>query len=101
MLSDNQARYLEQVREIVLRNLADCDADVWLFGSFAEGQPDRASDIDVAIDPHRPLPPSRLARLEDALDRSTVPYVVQIVNLAETDPAFRDSVRARGLRWRH
>lgn len=94
-----QDRYLEEVRRIVLNRLSGQDVGVWLFGSFAHGQPDRASDIDVAIDPRDALAPGVLARIEADLEASTVPYFVQIVNLAETGPAFREAVRREGIAW--
>jgi len=100
MLTPRQRRYLDEVRRIVLDDLAEVPARVWLFGSFARGTPDQASDIDVAIEPRGELSPGVLARIESDLEASTVPYFVQLVNLAETDAAFREAVRREGVPWR-
>src|SRR5829696_4704038 len=54
---------LEEVRHIVLDALSEKNAQVYLFGSWARGEATRLSDIDVAIDPHVPLPRGTLARL--------------------------------------
>jgi predicted nucleotidyltransferase len=100
MLSKRQVRYLDEVRRIVLDDLADHPAGVWLFGSFARGTPDRASDIDVAIEPRASLPPGLMARMEADLEASTVPYFVQLVNLADTGATFREAVHREGIPWR-
>lgn len=99
-LTVNQDRYLDTVRRTVLEQLDGYDAGVWLIGSFARGTPDRASDIDVAVEPHERLPAGLLGRIAEALDASTVPYFVEIVNLAETDPKFRDTAKREGVQWR-
>lgn len=99
-LTANQQRYLDTVRQIVLDGLAGYDAGVWLIGSFARGQPDRASDIDVAVEPRDRLPASLLAHIEERLADSTVPYFVELVNLADTDPRFRDAAKREGVPWR-
>jgi uncharacterized protein len=86
-------RYVEQVRELVLRMLAPYDASVWLFGS-------RASDVDVAVEAHEPLPPALLSDLQEALEESSIPYFVDVVDLGGTDEAFRARVKREGVAWR-
>src|SRR5262245_21451910 len=61
--TSTRARALERVRGIVCDVLEGREARVYLFGSSARGQARRSSDIDVAIDPLRPLPPALLAEL--------------------------------------
>jgi len=90
---------LAEVRSLVLRALGGPIATVYLFGSFASGAPHRASDIDVAIDSPSPLPRALLARLRERLEESRVPYRVDVVDLAEADPAFRERVRTTGRVW--
>ena len=93
-------RSLDRVKSIVLDRLSEHDVAVYLFGSRAGGAPRAASDIDVAIDAGAPLPRIVLARLRDDLEESTVPYRVDVVDLAECDTAFRERVRREGVRWR-
>jgi len=92
-------RYLEDVRRIVLDAMAPFDVEVYLYGSWATGQARRTSDIDVAIAPRAPLPTGTLARLRERLEESHVPYVVEVVDITETDVAFRERVTAEGRRW--
>lgn len=89
---------LEEVRRIVL-DLVYEKATVYLFGSWARGEATRLSDIDVAIDPHTPLPRGTLARLREQLEESHVPYHVDVVDLSHTDPEFRRRVLAEGILW--
>lgn len=93
-------RNLERVKAIVLDRLSGHDAAVYLFGSRARGTPRAVSDIDVAIDAEAPLPRILLARLREDLEESTVPYRVDVVDLAECDAGFRERVRREGVRWR-
>lgn len=72
---------------------------MYLFGSWAHGVQRPTSDIDVAIESAEPLPRALLASLREALEESTIPNRVDVVDLAETDAAFRGRVRREGIRW--
>ena len=90
---------LERVKGIVRRAFGQTPADVYLFGSWARGAQRPTSDIDVAIESSEPLPRALLASLREALEESTIPNCVDVVDLAETDAAFRDRVRREGILW--
>ena len=53
----------------------------------------------MAIDAATPLPRGVLATLRDALEESTIPYRVDVVDLAETDSDFRERIRREGVLW--
>lgn len=90
---------LEELRAVVLRALGGSTATVYLFGSWAGGRRHRASDIDLAIDASPAISAAALAELRDAVEESRVPYRVEIVSLAETDPFFAERVRRTGRVW--
>lgn len=90
---------LERVKGIVRRVLGRTPVDVYLFGSWARGTQRPTSDIDVAIESAEPLPRALLASLRETLEESTIPNRVDVVDLAETDAAFRDRVRREGILW--
>ena len=90
---------VETVRRIVLDGLRGTGARVFLFGSRAGGTVHPASDMDVAVLPPAPLPVGMLATIREALDESTVPFTVDLVDLSEVDSAFRDRVLAEGVPW--
>jgi predicted nucleotidyltransferase len=95
-----RARALRRVREIVLDALEGRDVRVYLFGSSATGRARRTSDIDVAIDARRPLPPALLPELRERLEESNVPYDVDIVDLHAATPEIRIGVEREGLLWK-
>ena len=98
MLSSAE-RHLAAIRGTILRILGDHPATVYLFGSHATGRAHALSDVDVAIDPARPLPASLLSRIIDELEESTIPYHVDVVDLSKSSPAFRDRVKREGVVW--
>lgn len=94
------ARYLPRIRAIVLDGLArHPGVAVYLFGSYAIGRGRRLSDVDVAIDAPGDLPRAVIAELREALEESTVPLRVDLVDLRDADPAFRQRVRREGVKW--
>ncbi len=93
-------RALRTVRTIVENHLAGHRARVWLFGSCATGRINRFSDIDVAIEPIDPLPAALLSDIEEALEESTVPYFVDVVDLSHASPELRQRVLTEGIPWR-
>lgn len=96
---DIATRSLERVRTIVLDALKGSGAAVWLFGSWARGDTARHSDIDVAVDGRGRLPLGVLAAIRDRLEESSVPYRVDLVDLADVSETFRQRVQHEGVRW--
>ncbi|MDP6952039.1 MAG: nucleotidyltransferase domain-containing protein [Alphaproteobacteria bacterium] len=96
---DIRERSLAHARELVSSALAGTNAVIWLFGSYARGNAGPHSDIDIAIESEAPLPTGLLARLRLALEESTIPYRVEIVDLHDADREFREAVYEEGIRW--
>lgn len=93
-------RYVEQVKEIVSRALAPYPVSAYLFGSRARGDATPVSGIDIAVEPHEPLPGAVLSDLGEELEESSVPYFVDLVDLRSADQAFRERVKREGVAWR-
>ncbi len=70
-----------------------------LFGSRAKGCAARASDVDVAVLPLQPLPGGLLSSIREALEESSVPWRVDLVDLSEVDEPFRSRVLEEGIEW--
>lgn len=85
---------------MVLSALAPFDASVYLYGSRARGDWKRLSDVDIAIDPRAPLPPSLLLELEERLEESHVPLHVDIADLSRSNNDFRSKVLKESVAWR-
>lgn len=96
---DVRQRALDEVRRIVLDELQGVPTDVYLFGSRALGCAGPASDVDVGVMPRDGLPPGLLSRIRERLEQSTIPYSVDLVDLSQTEEAFRERVRREGILW--
>jgi predicted nucleotidyltransferase len=93
-------RAIAELRRIVLAALGEHDAAVYLYGSHARGEIREASDIDIAILPRGKLPSGFFAGLAEAIEESTIPYEVDLVDLREVAPSFREEVLRSGVKWR-
>ena len=90
---------IEAAMRIVRRELGGQPARLYLYGSRARGEAVPASDIDIAILPAVPLEPGTLARIREALEESTIPYEVEVVDLSGADVAFRQRVLGEAIEW--
>lgn len=90
---------LLEVRRIVLERLHGHPVKVYLFGSRARGQSRSTSDVDVAILPETPLPPWALSEVREALEESTVPFHVDVVDLSQVSDEFRERVLQDAESW--
>ena len=103
MTSENrealQARWLADIQLILEEHLRGHTVDVYLFGSRARGDQRVWSDVDIAVDPQGPMPEETLVNLRGALEESSVPLFVDVVDLRRVTPAFRNRVLSEGKRW--
>jgi type I restriction enzyme, S subunit len=75
------------VRDILRRHVPQYE--VWAFGSRAKGRATRYSDLDLAIISDTPLPLEISAKLADDFSEPDLPWRVDVVDWATTQPAFR------------
>lgn len=82
---------------LIRRSLPPEAARLWLFGSRARGDSRRWSDIDIAIEPLRRLPPGLIADLRETLSESSLLLDVDLVDLSAAPPALRDAIKKEGI----
>jgi predicted nucleotidyltransferase len=92
-------KYLSMVKQIILNHLTDYPAQVYLFGSWVNGNPTHTSDIDVGIMPLEPFPPGLFSRIREDLEESRIPYQVDLIDLSKTETAFREKIQKEGILW--
>jgi hypothetical protein len=92
--------YLARVKSLILDHLAPYDAAVTLFGSRARGTADPGSDVDVAVSPRERVPVELLPDIAEALEESTIPYRVDLLDLRRADSGLRAIVAREGIPWR-
>ena len=91
--------YIERIRQLVLSVLADEEADVYLFGSWARGTARHGSDVDVAVEFIGAPNERKIADLREQLEESTIPYRVDIVDMSRAAETLREEIRRDGIRW--
>jgi len=96
---DLREKILADLKSILAQTLANEDVNVYLFGSWARHAEKQSSDIDIAVEPNRPLSPSCWIDLKDKIEESTIPYRVDIVNLDEASKALIQNVKKEGIIW--
>lgn len=82
-------RHRAAIQVLLARHLAD--VEVWAYGSRADGRSHGGSDLDLVLRAPGlvPIPMERLARLQEALRDSHIPFVVEAHDWARLPPAFR------------
>ncbi|MHB1682377.1 MAG: type VII toxin-antitoxin system MntA family adenylyltransferase antitoxin [Bacilli bacterium] len=96
---DRRSEILERVRQIALQAMQGFPCTIYLFGSFARGDEQTSSDIDVGIEAPTTVPFDKLSNLRQEFEDSTIPYRVDVVDLNTASATLRDKVRKEGIRW--
>ena len=79
------------LRAIFRKHLSDPAYKIFVFGSRAEGDKHRKfSDIDVGILGPSPIDTMTKFNIEDSLEESDIPYLVDIVDFTTVSPKFKD-----------
>lgn len=96
MLSDP---YLVMLKKLLNDQIKSYPIRIYLFGSRAKGNAHSKSDVDIAILPLAPLPSGFMSRLKEVVEESTIPYSIDLVNISDIDPVFREKILAEGIVW--
>ncbi|HIJ80624.1 MAG TPA: nucleotidyltransferase domain-containing protein [Desulfuromonadales bacterium] len=96
-----ELKYLNLMRDLVLRVTADLDCTILLFGSRASGAHRRSSDIDIGF---TGLSESQFTTTRDLLlselDESVIPHHVDLVNFDTTSDEFREIAMQEVIIWK-
>jgi predicted nucleotidyltransferase len=92
-----QDRALARIKAIVAEVFKETTpCTVYLFGSRATGAFTSTSDFDVAVLAGANCGP-QLSLLREKLEQSTIPYNVDVVDLASTSAEFSRQIRREGV----
>ena len=91
---------LDSLRRVLLERLHDVTAKIYLFGSRAEGRARPFSDVDIGIAHDGSVTPAQLSALRDVLDDMNILLTVDLVDLQQASPEFRQRVMRQGVLWK-
>lgn len=91
--------YIDRIRQLVMSVLADEDAKVYLFGSWARGTARHGSDVDVAVEFLDTANEGKIVELRERLEESTIPYRVDVVDMNFAAESLREEIKREGIRW--
>lgn len=75
-------------------------AKIILFGSRARGTNAPRSDIDVAVDAQKPLPPVVIDEAKSMLEASNIMYKVDVLDLNSVTENMRKAILNEGIIWK-
>lgn len=90
-------KILADLKCILAESLSKEDVNVYLFGSWARGVEKQSSDIDISVEPNRPLSPASWIDAQDRLEESTIPYHIDLVNLNDASKPLIQNVKREGI----
>ena len=99
--STAESKYLDQMRELVLKATSDLDCTVFLFGSRARGVHRRSSDIDIGFcGLSEPVFTNIRDRLMSELEESVIPHHFDLVNMDTAPGDFRNVAMKEVIVWK-
>ena len=92
--------YLERIRDFALKIMAEEQVNVYLFGSWARGTARHSSDVDIAVEGTVGDISPKIAALREVLEESTIPYRVDVVDMARASEVLCEEIRREGILWK-
>ncbi len=100
MNGENQRKkILEKVRHLVTTTMKEFPCKIYLFGSFARGEEQLSSDIDIAIERPAAVPTKLFLDVKQQLEESTIPYRVDVVDLYDASETLKTEIHKVGIEW--
>ncbi|VAX35781.1 hypothetical protein MNBD_UNCLBAC01-313 [hydrothermal vent metagenome] len=99
-LASQNNKYVQQLKSVVLNTFKNDSVKIVIFGSRARGDQNITSDIDIGLLPKEKIDRNKLINLKEKLEELNIPYHVDLVNLNETEPAFKQEVLKDAVTWK-
>lgn len=92
-------RYKKTLLNIIHTHLPNCK--VYIFGSRARKDHSQGSDIDLALDLGTKINQGKIYKIQDAIEESTIPLHVDIVDIHDISGKFKEEVLKEGILWKN
>lgn len=93
-----EEKYLSIIKNIVLCHIDRREHLVFLFGSRARGTGRTVSDVDIGILGRKPIG-KIYHKIVNEIERSIVPYRVDIIDFSLVAPEFKAIARQGAIIW--
>ena len=91
---------MRELKELLLKKLVNTEVSIYLFGSRANGTARATSDVDIGLDAKNQIDPLLFSDIVEAVEYSTIPYKVDIVDMTKVSPKFYDEIIKTGVKWK-
>lgn len=95
VLTDSQKQKL-----IAVISMFYPEAKIYLFGSFARGDFNRLSDIDIAVDNKTELPITEMVQIKNMIEALNLPRRVDVVDFISAPEALQENILKDGVLWK-
>ena len=89
----------EEILKILARHLALDAYRVFLYGSRATNQAKKWSDYDIGLQGKKPVSLQILAKIDEDLENSDIPYKVDVTDFQRTNQKFRSLALTNVKQW--
>lgn len=79
-----------QIKKIIFEHLPPKDYQVFIFGSRATGRAKKWSDWDIGVQGKQSIPLQILAKINEELENSNIPYLVEVVDFTQVRDKFKN-----------
>lgn len=100
MRTQEKQKYLDRAKKLTMDFMAQEPASIYLFGSWARGEENHGSDIDIAVDYQGKSNRRKIGDLSELLEESSLPYRVDVVDMQHAAGYIRAAVRKDGILWK-
>jgi uncharacterized protein len=89
----------KQIKQIIFKHLPPKEYRVFLYGSRVTGKAWKWSDYDVGIMGDGPVPTMTLVEIEDDLENSDLPVMVEVVDFYKVGESFKQLALQKVELW--
>jgi len=99
----NKNKKLEQYKQKILSIIEEIlpQCKIILFGSRARQTHDQGADIDIALDTGKPIDKHKLYMIKEMIEETTIPLMVDVVDLYSASDKFKKEVKIDGIIWKN
>ena len=90
--------YKTILMDIIDKQLPGCF--IWLFGSRARKTNKPGADFDIALDAGRVLTTEEMFAIKEAIEESSLPVFVDIVDIRNVSPDFLNQISQDWILWK-